>query len=31
MKKQIDFNNEKRMDATDDFEKTFFKLMINSV
>ena len=31
MKKYIDFNTEKRMDATSDFEKVFFKLMINSV
>ena len=31
MKKYIDFNTEKRMSATNDFEKDFFKLMINSV
>ena len=31
MKKYIDFNTEKRKNATDDFEKDFFKLMINSV
>ena len=31
MKKYIDFNNEKRMNAANDFEKDFFKLMINSV
>ena len=31
MKKYIDFNTEKRMDAASDFEKVFFKLMINSV
>ena len=31
MKKYIDFNTEKRMCATNDFEKYFFKLMINSV
>ena len=31
MKKYIDFNTEKRMNATNDFEKYFFKLMINSV
>ena len=31
MKKYIDFNTEKRMGATNDFEKYFFKLMINSV
>ena len=31
MKKYIDFNTEKRMDAANDFEKYFFKLMINSV
>ena len=31
MKKYIDFNTEKRMDAANDFEKGFFKLMINSV
>ena len=29
-KKHIDFNTEKRMNATNDFEKDFFKLMINS-
>ena len=31
MKKYIDFNTEKRMDGANDFEKEFFKLMINSV
>ena len=31
MKKYIDFNTEKRMNATNDFEKDFFKLKINSV
>ena len=31
MKKYIDFNTEKRMNAANDFEKYFFKLMINSV
>ena len=31
MKKYIDFNTKKRMRATNDFEKNFFKLMINSV
>ena len=31
MKKYIDFNSEKRRNATNDFEKDFFKLMINSV
>ena len=31
MKKYIDFNTEKRMDAANDSEKDFFKLMINSV
>ena len=29
-KKYIDFNTKKRMSATNDFEKDFFKLMINS-
>ena len=29
MKKYIDFNAKKRMSATNDFEKDFFKLMIN--
>ena len=29
MKKYIDFNTKKRMCATNDFEKDFFKLMIN--
>ena len=31
IKKYIDFNTKKRMSATNDFEKDFFKLMINSV
>ena len=31
MKKCIDFNTEKRMNTANDFEKDFFKLMINSV
>ena len=31
LKKYIDFNTEKRMKAANDFEKDFFKLMINSV
>ena len=31
MKKYIGFNTEKRMNAPNDFEKHFFKLMINSV
>ena len=31
MKKHIEFNTKKRMSATNDFEKDFFKLMINSV
>ena len=31
MKKYIDFNTEKRMNAANDLEKDFFKLMINSV
>ena len=31
MKKYIDFNAEKRMNASNDFEKYFFKLMINSL
>ena len=31
MKKYIDVNTKKRMCATNDFEKDFFKLMINSV
>ena len=30
MKKYIDFNTKKRMSATNDFEKYFFNLMINS-
>ena len=31
MKKYINFNTEKRINAANDFEKIFFKLMINSV
>ena len=31
MKKYIDFNTEKRKNATNDSEKDFFKLMINFV
>ena len=31
IKKYIDFNNEKRMIPSNDLEKDFFKLMINSV
>ena len=31
MKKYIDFNTEKRMNAAFDFKKDCFKLMINSV
>ena len=31
MKKYIDFKTEKRINAANDFEKDFFKLMINSV
>ena len=31
VKKYIDFNKGKRKNATNDFEKDFFKLMINSV
>ena len=30
IKKYTDFNTEKRMNATNDFEKDFLKLMINS-
>ena len=31
IKKYIDFNTEKRMNAANDFENDFFKLVINSV
>ena len=31
MKKHIDFNTEKIKNAANDFEKDFFKVMINSV
>ena len=31
MKKYINFNTQKRMNAANDFEKDYFKLMINSV
>ena len=31
MKQYIYFNTEKRMNVANDFEKDFFKLMINSV
>ena len=31
MKRYINFNTEKRKNADNDFEKDFFKLMINSV
>ena len=31
MKKSIDFNTEERMNAANDFEKGFLKLMVNSV
>ena len=31
MKQYIDFNTEKRMNAVNDFENDFFRLMINSV
>ena len=31
MKKYIDFNTEKRKNTANDFEKDFFKLIINSV
>ena len=31
MKTYIDFNTEKRKSAANDFEKDFFKLIINSV
>ena len=31
MKRYIDFNTEKKINAANDFEKGFFKLMINSV
>ena len=31
MKRYIDFNTEKRKNAADNFEKTFFELIINSV
>ena len=30
IKNYIDFNTEKRKDAANDFEKDFFKLLINS-
>ena len=30
-KKYFDFNTEKRMNAANDFEKDFFKLLMNSV
>ena len=31
MKNYVDFNTEKRKNATNSFQKNFFKLMINSV
>ena len=31
VKKYFDFNTKKRVNAANDFEKDFFKLMINSV
>ena len=31
MKTYIDFNTEKRKNTTNDFDKDFFKLMINSI
>ena len=31
IKKYIDFNTEERMNAANDFENNFFKLMINSL
>ena len=31
VKKYFDFNTKKRMNAANDFEKYFFKLMISSV
>ena len=31
MKRYTDFNTKKRKNATNDFDKYFFKLMINSV
>ena len=31
MKTYIDFNTEKRKNANNDFDKDFFKLMINSI
>ena len=31
LKQFVDFNTEKRKDANNDFEKDFFKLMVNSV
>ena len=31
MKNYIDFNTKKRMNAANDFEKDYFKLMINSI
>ena len=31
VKKRIDFNEDRRKDAVNSFEKDFFKLMINSI